>query len=102
MRPIFVDTDYWIATLVPRDELHTKAISVLRGLSSPTLITSDMVLAEVLNMLAARGVHLRDVGVKAVAAITSDAAIEVVPQTRLLFREALVLVGNSNSNILVV
>jgi predicted nucleic acid-binding protein len=94
MRPIFVDTDYWIATLIPSDELHTKAISVLRRFSSPTLITSDMVLAEVLNTLASRGAHLRDMGVKFVADVTSDAAIEVVPQTRLLFRDALALYGD--------
>lgn len=91
MRPIFVDADYWIASLIPRDGLHDKAISIFDQLASPSLVTSEMVLAEVLNMLAAGGPFLREVGVKAVVAIASDPNIEVVPQTRILFREALAL-----------
>jgi hypothetical protein len=50
-----------------------------------------MVLVEVLNMFSSRGEHLRDAAASTIQAITSDPTIEVVPQTRQLFREALIL-----------
>jgi uncharacterized protein len=91
MSLIFVDTDYWIASIIPRDTLHSTAVTVLRELGSPNLITSEMVLTEFLNMLGKKGSHLRQARVKAVAAIASEARIEVVPQTRRLFQQAVQL-----------
>jgi uncharacterized protein len=81
MRSVFADTGYWIAVVNPRDGLHDKAITVGKQLGPSTIITSDMVLTEVLNMLAESGAQLRDVAVKAVQAIKADNRIEVVPHT---------------------
>jgi predicted nucleic acid-binding protein len=67
MRSIFVDTDYWIASIIPRDRLHHKAITVSRKLAGCTLVTSEMVLAEMLNMFARGGPYLREVAVDAVS-----------------------------------
>ena len=89
MRSIFVDTGYWIAAIHPRDGLHDKAMSIARELGPCRLVTSDMVLTEVLNAFAERGQQLRAVAISSVKAIMADASIEVVPQTRQLFREAL-------------
>jgi uncharacterized protein len=91
MRSIFVDTGYWIAAIHPYDGLHNKAMTIARQLGSCKLVTSEMVLTEVLNAFAERGPHLRAAGVAAVQAIIGDARIEVVPQTRHLFQEALAL-----------
>jgi uncharacterized protein len=91
MRSIFVDTGYWIAVVNPRDELHHKAITVADQLGPCALVTSDMVLAEVLNMFAERGAYLREAAVAAVQAISGDPSIDVVPQTRRLFQDALAL-----------
>lgn len=88
MRSVFADTGYWIALINPRDNLHDKAITLATELGPCTLVTSDMVLAEVLNMFADKGPHLRDVAINAVQAIKSDARIEIVPQTRNLFQAA--------------
>jgi uncharacterized protein len=88
MRSVFADTGYWIAVVNPRDGLHDKAITVGKQLGPSTIITSDMVLTEVLNMLAESGAQLRDVAVKAVQAIKADNRIEVVPQPRRLFQAA--------------
>lgn len=88
MLSVFADTGYWIALVSPRDSLHGKATSVGAQLGPRTIVTSDMVLTEVLNMFAERGQLLREVAVKAVQEIKSDARIEVVPQTRRLFQTA--------------
>ncbi len=59
MRTVFADTGYWIALLNPRDELHAKARAVSAFLGRVRLTTSEMVLTELLNSFANRGMHLR-------------------------------------------
>jgi len=88
MRGVFADTGYWIALVNPNDGLHRKAKEVSQQLGALTLVTSDMVLVEVLNMFAERGTHLRQAAVATVQAVAADPGIEVVPQTRRLFRDA--------------
>jgi predicted nucleic acid-binding protein len=89
MRAVFADTGYWVAIIHPRDELHDRAMAVSKELGQCIIVTSEMVLVEVLNTFSNRGQHLRDAAAKTVQEITSDPNIEVVPQTRQLFREAL-------------
>ena len=94
MRTVFVDTGYWIASINPRDQLHNKASEVGEKLGRCRLVTSDMVLVEVLNMFAETGEHLRSVAVKAILEISKDSRIDVVPQTRHLFQDAFNLYRN--------
>ena len=49
MRAVFADTDYWIALLNRRDRLHESAVHFCSELSSTLVVTSEMVLTEVLN-----------------------------------------------------
>jgi len=91
MPPVFVDTDYWMATIDHREGLHQRALTVSTQLSSYRFVTSEMVLVEVLNSFAKYGTHLREAAVTAVEAIESDPRIEVIPQTRQLFQGALAL-----------
>jgi predicted nucleic acid-binding protein len=51
MKTVFGDAGYWIAVLNPDDELHTKATALSARLGSLRIITSEMVLVEVLNGL---------------------------------------------------
>lgn len=88
IRVVFVDTAYWVASINPRDQLHDKAGEVAAELGPCRLVTSDMVLTEVLNMFAEMGEHLRRVAAQAVLSILADPGIDVVPQTRRLFQEA--------------
>ena len=88
MRSAFADTGYWIALINPNDGLHVRAIAVAREIEPCNIVTSDMVLTEVLNMFADRGPQLRNIAVQAVEAIKEDPRIEVVPQTRRLFQAA--------------
>jgi predicted nucleic acid-binding protein len=87
MRTIFADTGYWIATISPRDELHDIAMTVAAQLGGSAIVTSEMILAEVLNAFA-WDTHLRKIAAAAIEEIMDDPRIEVVPQTRRLFQRA--------------
>jgi predicted nucleic acid-binding protein len=92
MRTVFADANYWIGLFNPRDGLHGIAMATSRRLQRTRLVTSEMVLTEVLNGLAGFP-SLRQSVVNAVDAIASDPNMEVVPQTARLFREALSYYG---------
>jgi uncharacterized protein len=89
MRFVFADTAYWIAIIHPRDGLHQRAVEVSNALVPFKIVTSEMVLVEVLNTFSNRGPHLREAAVKTILEITNDPTIDVAPQTQRLFREAL-------------
>lgn len=91
MRVVFADTSYWIAVLHEADVLHESAMSALAGLGSFRIITSEMVLVELLNTLSKKGALLRLAAAAAVDGLRHNANVEVVPQTRGQFSEALKL-----------
>jgi len=86
MRTVFADTGYWVALLNPRDQLHGKAQSVSASLGQTRIVTSEMVLDELLASLSAP--PARATVISAVNSIVSNPNVEVVPQTSLQFREA--------------
>jgi uncharacterized protein len=88
MRRVFADTSYWIALLNPRDELHEKALEVSRGNKFDEIVTSQMVLAELLNSFSERGTNLRQAVARAVEALGSNTAVIVFPQTSEQFEKA--------------
>ena len=87
MRHVFADTGYWIAVLDPRDELHHLAKQVSQNLGQCRLVTTEMVLAELLNFFADRP-DRNNIAAAAVDAVMRDPNTEVVPQTSLQFRDA--------------
>jgi uncharacterized protein len=91
MQTVFADAAYWIATINPRDNLHQRATDVSAQLGNCIIVTSEMVLVEVLNALASYGPHLRQAAERMVRMIMDDATTDVVPQTRNLFQNALVI-----------
>lgn len=86
MKTVFADTGYWLALLNPRDRLHEKVRSVSATLGQVRIITSEMVLDELLAGLSVPPV--RATAVSAVSSVLSNPNVEVVPQTSLQFREA--------------
>ena len=88
MRTVFADSGYWQAVINPRDDLHQKATELAKRIHPLHILTSEMVLVEVLNYFSGRGPDLRTTVVKMVDAISSDPNVTVVPQTRDLFRRA--------------
>ena len=94
MRTVFADAGYWIALLIPNDELRDLAENVARQLGSFRIVTTEMVLVEVLNFATRQGEHIRALAADKVKDWLTDPRIEVVPQTDDQFRDALDLYGN--------
>ena len=92
MKTVFADTGYWLALLNPRDQLHGKVQSVSASLGQVRIITSEMVLDELLAGLSVPPV--RATAINAVSSVLTNPNVEVVPQTSLQFREAFDLYKN--------
>jgi len=91
MTRVFADAGYWIALLNPRDALHEKARQASASLGRTRIITSEVVLAEVLNAFASKGDLLRMATCVLVDRIRSNPNAETVPMTSSAFRQALEL-----------
>jgi predicted nucleic acid-binding protein len=89
MKAVFADAGYWIALLSPRDVLHAKAREVSIALGRVRIVTSEMVLTEVLNAFAGKGEFLRDAACALIERIRSTNSSEIVPMTSVAFQEAM-------------
>jgi uncharacterized protein len=87
MKFVFADTGYWAAILNPRDNLHERASSVSMSLGRVRLLTTEMVLSELLASLGK--LPTRSTVIKGVDSIRQNPNVEVVPQTSLQFVSAL-------------
>lgn len=90
MIAVFADTSYWIAVLNRRDPLHPRALSVNAKLSATKLVTSEMVLAELLNGMSGEE-PLRVASSSAVERMRRRGTVAVVPQTPEQFDAAFLL-----------
>ena len=88
MRKVFADTNYWTVVLNPHDDLHAKAREVSRSLKECRIVTSEMVLAELLNGLGSKGAQLREAGVLTVDSLRNNPNVSVIPQTSVQFMDA--------------
>ena len=89
MSEVFADTGYWAALQDSRDRLHERALALTRGLESRHVVTTQMVLAEVLNMFGSRGEQQRRLAGEVVERAERSLDVEIVPQTDAQFRAAL-------------
>ena len=89
MRRVFADSSYWVALLNPRDVLHDKAQAFSRQFALKQIVTSEMVLAELLNSCSDAGGQLRQIAAEAVESLRLSSEAKVVPQTSDLFERAL-------------
>lgn len=89
MKVVFADTGYWIAVLNPRDPLHARAARVSSEMGQMRILTSEMVLDELLAALSQ--IAVRNVAIRGVESICSNPNVEVVPQTSIQFRDAFAL-----------
>ncbi len=88
MSVVFADTGFWIALLNPRDSLHHVARQVEASRQFDRIVTSEMVLAEFLNDLGARGPALRTAASRFVAELQANSGVTVFQQTSSLFWQA--------------
>ncbi|MCR4304870.1 MAG: PIN domain-containing protein [Gallionella sp.] len=86
MKVVFADTGYWVAVLDPKDDLNTKAKAISSNLGKTRILTTEMVLDELLTALSR--LPARAVAISGVDAIRTNPNVEVVPQTSIQFREA--------------
>ena len=88
MTAVFADAGYWIALWRPRDALHERAATVADNLGAIAVVTTQLVLTETLNALAATGEFHRRFAVQMVREMEQDPDVEIVPQTDGQFRAA--------------
>lgn len=93
MRTVFGDISFFVALLNPKDVLHESAQRLRRVLHPFHVVTTQMVLTEMLNYYSARGDPLRRSATTFVeqlqnAATTTRAMVSIVPQTSGLFETA--------------
>lgn len=81
MTRLFADTSYWIALLNPRDELHPKAVALTQQMGEARILTTEMVLVELLNSFSEGGASVRRAAAGAVAALRRSPSVIVRPQT---------------------
>lgn len=88
MPEVFADTGYWIALLNERDNLHGKARELSARFAGATVVTTEMVLAELPNHVSGGGGQVRRLVGAAVLQWRADPNVEVVPQTTVQFETA--------------
>jgi uncharacterized protein len=87
MTRAFADTVYWVARINPRDQWH----ATYRAVVVADLVTSDEVLDEVLAHFSGHGPAMRARAVAIVRHVLAHPDIEVIPQSRDSFLDALAL-----------
>ena len=88
MTVVFADAGYWISLLHSGDQLHERARALAARLSSATIVTTHMVLAEVLDHFAGWGARRRTRAVQLVHDLELNPSVEIVAQTEAGFRAA--------------
>jgi uncharacterized protein len=87
MKQIFADTGYWIGLVNPRDQIHQKVIKITQQLFSVRLVTTEMVLGELLNSFSDSPFRRAVAGM--VLKLRNDRNVRIVPQTSEQFESAL-------------
>jgi uncharacterized protein len=90
---VFVDANYWTAILNPKDALHARAKLLSEKYGKGRMVTTEMVLVEVFSCLCSYGTRVRSAVVALERTLRTDPTVELIPQTRLQFREASALYG---------
>ena len=85
---MFADAGYFIANLDSRDPLHERARTVAAGLGLFSTVTTQMVIAEVLNYVSRGGDYLRSLAVQLIRNLQARPDVEIIPQTDAQFRAA--------------
>ena len=86
---MFADPGYWAALQDSRDRLHGTALALTNEIESLRIVTTQMVLVEVLNMFGSRGEQQRRLALEVVERAERSVDVEIVPQTAAPFRAAL-------------
>jgi uncharacterized protein len=91
MRTVFVDTQYFIALLNRNDHWRETALKAQKETEGSGLVTTEVVLIEVLNFLCKQGPILRDRVVRFVHYVLEDVDFKVISQAEPMFLNGLEL-----------
>ena len=94
MPTFFADASYWIALVTPDDEFHEQAVEYATLLSGEQLVTTQLVLNELLNPRSGTSRQRRRAAIALVDAIMQNPCIVVEPQTSEQFHNALARLRN--------
>lgn len=91
MKRVFADASYWIGMTNPGDQWHQRAADASRALGSDTeVVTTEMVLTEVLNFFTrSRSHYWNMMALQTIDVARGDANVRIVPQTHDLFEAGL-------------
>ena len=89
MTPVFADTSYWFGLLIRTDQWHQAAVRADAAIGDRRIITTEMVLTELLNSVSRMGPTQRDIVATAVRGMYTDPRVTVLPQTAERFQRAL-------------
>ncbi len=89
MRAVFADAGYWIATVDDQDNLHLRARAVSQSLGGVHIVTTELVLTELLNHVAGAGPITRIKVAQFVRELRRDSSVTVIPQSDISFEDAL-------------
>lgn len=88
MRVVFADTGYWIAIINPQDALRESAENAEATLGAHRVVTSEMVLIEVLNHFSRGGADARRTATEVVRSLKANPNVDVVSLTSVQFAKA--------------
>ena len=88
MAVVFADAGYFIARMDRRDSLHERAEALFRDLEPFEIVTTEMVLVEVLNHFSGAGENIKSIVTQLTLDMEENPDVEIVPQTHESFRAA--------------
>ncbi|MCY4416459.1 MAG: PIN domain-containing protein [Chloroflexi bacterium] len=88
MRTLFADTAYWLALILTDDPWHDVAVLLSHEYDNAIIVTTEMVITELLNAVSRFGEYHRTQTVNEVLRMRSDPNVEIIGQTELQFRNA--------------
>ena len=94
MTPVFADAFYWIASINPGDDWHTRVKAMAAIANQRHIVTTDEVLAEVLTLYATQGKLMRQRAVNLVKSVMSNPRMQVIQQSRDTFLAGVLLYEN--------
>jgi predicted nucleic acid-binding protein len=88
---VFADTIYWVALINPKDQWRGPALSAQSSFHNVRLVTTDVILLEVLNFFAEHGEEVRRRAVSATEEILTNPHTEIVRHSHESFLAGLAL-----------
>ena len=89
MSEIFTDTGYGIALIDRRDQGHGKGFEISADIADRQIVTTEMVLTELLNFASGQGEYLQRLAGETARQRYHEPSLEEIRQTTGLFQEAL-------------